>query len=204
MKEVLYNVIEILFSKLPFSKENEQLKENLKEKLILKYEEEIKNGNEIEIAGKMISCCQNIESICQLVDYPLDNYKNNTSLTGIKDYKKIIKKLRKYNIFISLFIAFIGQMFINIICYLNIKSVVFNGLLICLLFLMLWVVGKKKKTYFLKENYVDLNCDTAVKEHIYDLNDRYTKKLMNTMMMDIALVSYIVLFVLLSVLLTNG
>jgi len=206
MKNILSHVIEVLFSKIPFSKDSEQLKEVLNQKLVLKYEEDTQNGHEIEVAGKIISECKDIKSVCQLVDHSIDNieqYENHLDCLNKKDYQKIIRKIKRYNILISLCGAFIVPWIISILCYFHIQSIIFNTCMIVVLFILSLIIAKRKENYLVKKNYQNLKYDLAAQKYIYELNDLYTKKLINILMIDLSFLAYLILYILLSVLLSR-
>lgn len=204
MKSIISKVIDVLFSKIPFSKKNEELKEKLNQRMNLKYAESIEGENEIERVGHLISHCKNIESLCQFLDHQESDYdRYDEECKNQKDYKKMMRKLKKYNFFISLFIAFVIQLFISMICFFEVSSIPFYIIMIILYMTLVYIVRKKKKNYFLDKNYDSLKYDSLAKEYIYDLNDKYTKRLINTIAIDVSLLAYILLIMLLSILLSR-
>lgn len=204
MNSIISKVIDTLFSKLPFSKKNEELKENLIQKMNLKYNESIQDKNEIEVVGHFISHCKSIESLCQFLDYQDHNYDGlDEECISQKDYKKIIRKLKKYNFLISLFMTLFIQLMINMICFFQMSSIPFYIILMIIYLTLISIVRKKKKAYLFNKDYDDLKYDLLAKEYIYELNDKYAKKLINTITADISLLAYIILILSLSVLLSR-
>lgn len=205
MKDIINSIIELLFSKVPFSKQSEILKNTLKQRLFIKYEES-KNNNEIETIGELIMDCKDIESACRLVNYPIENieqYENNGDCINKKDYKKINKKLKRYHILMSICMMFMVRLIIEMLCCFNITLFIFSLVLVLFFTTIFFLIKKKKKTYLKEIDYLHLKYDLSAQKNIHNDNDRYTKKLVNTIMLDIAVATFIILFLLLAVLLSR-
>ena len=195
MKEILQNIIEILFDKIPFSKKSEKVKSDIKKALEKLYEQKSNTANPIENLEYILSHASNLYQAGQLAGYhhqDIDLLKDEQNIKNEREVAKIFNRYKRYVVFESLFCAFIISLFINLICYFQTNTFIFNVIfsIILLVFILLF---KKRRNQFIQDyQFFDIKCTINGKKYIQALYDKYTKKEINMIFLCFALISYIV------------
>ena len=108
MKEILQNIIEILFDKIPFSKKSEKVKSDIKKALEKLYEQKSNTANPIENLEYILSHASNLYQAGQLAGYhhqDIDLLKDEQNIKNEREVAKIFNRYKRYVVFESLFLC---------------------------------------------------------------------------------------------------
>ncbi|MDO5522385.1 MAG: metallophosphoesterase family protein, partial [bacterium] len=114
--------------------------------------------------------------------------------------ERIIRKLKKYIYFQCIFAGLLAADVIRIIFQYSFNEFITNLIPDLILVGLFLLISEKKRKYLAQCNYEDIRLDTSVHQMFYQLNDRYSKKLLNTSMVFFGVIGYVIFFIIFSIL----
>lgn len=189
MNDVFKKLVDVIFTKIPFSKKAETVKYDVQKALENLYDLENK---ETEINGlkNILAKVNDIYDAGKLAGYSeteIDELKDITDLKDKKATQKVMKKYRRMILIESLIIMFMANLMIN-----TAYNLFFNCLYILILGIILFFVAKKRKNYLTEYNLLEIKCDDSGKKYIQSMNDKYIKKEINVTVLCIILLAYLI------------
>lgn len=202
MKEILQSIVDKVFERVPFSKKEEQAKKEVGDKLIEKYEAGLTEGEELERGTQIIAGCKSLESTCEMVGVDagqLPSEDEGSQLLKISDAKKIIKKAKRYIYLQGLSLTFAIGFILTIIFQFSWRTLLVYGIGVGICGGFLAFACIKKKRFLNSIHYKDLCFEATARKFFCNFHDRYAKKLLNTSMLVIAVLAYIIFAIAVSV-----
>ena len=193
MREIIHGIVDKFFDRYPFSQKEELLRENVRENLTEKIADT--EDQEFDKGIDIISNCRSLESVCDAAGIRTDEAELKITDDGActeKDAKAIWRKARWYIYAQCICIAMIFECLWMDICQYSPRTVIFNTVLIAGLCGIL-VLGTRRKRRYLKEiDYSRKSYEPGVRKFFCDNNDKYSKKLINTMLLSVGMCAYVV------------
>lgn len=202
MKEILLGIVDKIFEKVPFSREEEKLKKEVADALILKYETEGKEEDEVARAIEVIGECRDVKSVCEALGKDR-NVQQILDLEGVKDRgeaERLLRKIGRYIYVQCLCIALMFQNILTILCQFSFHIWLVNGTLAVLFAGLFIFTAKKKEKFMFRCAYENLRFEPSVRQVFCDANDVYSKKFLNISMLSMGVFAYVFFSVLFSVL----
>ncbi|WP_296877107.1 metallophosphoesterase family protein [Thomasclavelia sp.] len=189
MNDVFKKLVDVIFTKIPFSKKAEAVKYDVQKTLENLY---VQENKETEINGlkNILAKVNDIYDAGKLAGYSeteIDELKDMSDLKDKKATQKVMKKYRRMILLESLIIMFMVNLMINIA-----YNLFFNCLYILILGIILFFVAKKRKNYLTEYNLLEIKCDDSGKKYIQSMNDKYIKKEINVTALCIILLAYLI------------
>lgn len=204
MKEFIKKTAEKLFENIPFSNTSENARINIEKVLCDEYEKELENNdNCIDAAGNILKRYNTFEKAAKAGGYTDDEIAEIGSTDDVSDKKAVVGIWRKYKLYIllqALFITLLLNSVAFILIYHNIYSYIYNGILILLMCLCIFVTNVVSVKFRKKYDFGEIKIESTVRQYIEGVYDKSTKKLINTMYLSIILFFYLICILSLSAL----
>ena len=189
MNDVFKKLVDVIFTKIPFSKKAEAVKYDVQKTLENLY---VQENKETEINGlkNILAKVNDIYDAGKLAGYSeteIDELKDMSDLKDKKATQKVMKKYRRMILVESLIIMFMVNLIINAA-----YNLLFNCLYILILGIIIFFVTKKRKKYLTEYNLLEIKCDDSGKKYIQSMNDKYIKKEINVTVLCIVLLAYLI------------
>lgn len=198
MKNIIQNIVDLLFENMPFSRKTEEIKYKIENILENKY----KNSEKDKSIEKLEDIFQDIDKLYQEAGYSEEEIKELSNYEGsieLKELKKKFKKYKRYLLWESFFIMRILSLLIGLISYGFIfTTILYNSFIMIIDGLLLFWIYKKEKSYLHKEGLLDIKYYHDGKEYMYSMYDKYVKKEINTLFLFIGYIAYILFICLIS------
>lgn len=195
MKEILNSVIEKLFDAIPFSKNEELLRQKITNYIVQRYDSQIDGENEIARAGQLMLECNDLNAVCEAAGCEEQSYAQCAKADEAKNKSethKLLRRIREYIYLQSLCMAVIFGLILISVCSYTVKTLVQNGIIVLFFLAILLAVTRCKRKYLIDCQYEEMSFDRAGRTLIYNDNDRYSKKLMNTFMLGVGALAYVI------------
>ncbi len=201
MRNSIQRAIELLFETAPFSRKNEEQKEELLSLAYQKFEDGLENGtNPAKAAGEMLIHSGTLQDICSYLK--VEACKQIQEPDKIKKESAFLKTLKRLRITIYLFSFLVSSIISSVLgCFFDfsIKGLLFSVVIWTALGILLCFALKRKKQITEDNNFFDSEFDNKCRKAAEKKYDLYTKKLTNAVF-GICSIAFILVFsVLLSV-----
>lgn len=204
VKEFIKKTAEKLFENIPFSNASENARINIEKVLCDEYDRELEsNDNSIDATGNVLKRYSTFEKAAKSGGYTDEEIAELISTDDVSDKKEIKGIWRKYKLYIliqSFFITFLGGAVLSLFLYHNIYSSIYNGSVILLMCIGLFVTNAVSRKFREKYNFGRIRTDSSARKYIESIYDKSTKKSINTLYVGIMMVFYLICILLLSVL----
>lgn len=177
------DVTEELFSRVPYSKASEELKNKVNSVLETEYSKLLQNGkNEIQALGEIMSLYGDLETVAFFAGIENDTLEEVLSPAGSMD-KKVFKsnftKARLCSVIVAWFIADIFVMMFQGMILVSPNYIL--GILFCAAALIPFVLLMRKKSAKMNYESVKLSIDAKSAFELY--SDRYKKRTVNSLLL---------------------
>lgn len=201
MKNSIQRAIELLFETAPFSKRNEEQKEEMLSLAYRKFEDELEDGTSpAQAAGELLIHSGTVKDICSYLE--IEDSKQIQKPDEIRKesvFLKTLKRLRRTIYLLSFLASAIISSALGCFLDFSIKGFLFSVVLWSGLGILLCFVIKKKKQIAEESSFFDSEFDNKCRKIAEKRYDLYTKKLTNTMFGICSVMFILVFSVLLSV-----
>lgn len=188
------DIVDTLLEDIPYSKRTKDIKFKIEKALDSEYEKELTNGNPIQAIGVLMSKYGTISQAGKLAGFSDGEISDLTSSDRITDediFKKQFRKVR-WNIYIGTYylifavVSLVDIFIISSLFYLLLAAIFAIPVIICARNL-----HKLKKSF----NYQNIKLNSDAFKYLKHQSDKYSKRLLNSIFIGIAVGFYLIFFV---------
>ena len=195
MKKIIQNILEILFTNIPFSRKTEEAKYKIEKALEKQYVISSTNNGTMDSLQNIVNLSSDIYKAGILAGYTkeeIDLLKDSKNIKNKKELQKLFKKYKTYTLVESAVTSYIIFNIINFICYMSVLTFIISCSY-CLVGIGLNFLLKKRKIKFIEENRMfDSKLDQSGKDYLQAIYDKYTKKQINSIFLSLAFIAYLI------------
>lgn len=180
---------DLLFKDIPLSNLTVEAREKVEIALEKAYQDELKNYNEIEALGNLMTRYSTVEAAGKLAGYSVEEIKRWSDEQGVdlKSHRKSIFLLKTF-LLTGIFLCICAVTYVmNGFVYRAPMNMVCSAVCAVAGFFCL------RKSRRVKSEIYNTYYDADVRKHISSQHDKYVKKTINTLIFSVAYVAYIVI-----------
>ncbi len=182
MQKAIEKAVDLLFESLPFSKENEECKENILYLAAQKYERDLEEGScPAEAAGNFLIHSDTLAHIRTYLG--AKTLKDTSSAETAEEeqlFRRVQKRLRRNYILLSLFTALALNCVIAFFLNLSVRNFIIVIVECSVFGILLHLILKKQKHIVKQYRFFDASFVYTCRKIAEEKYDFYTKKLTNT------------------------
>ena len=185
------NIVNELLSKIPYSKKYQKVRSKIQTSLEEKYNEYIKENDNLTSITKILEKYGTIEASGLLAGYKLEeikSWKQDENITDYKTFKTTFKKEKRKIIAFSISTVLTISYIITALVYFSPFNLIFASIPFLISLLLLIDIRKYEK-----KNY---NYSFETYDEIQNIEDKYHKKTINSILLGISLLSLTVSIIL--------